>query len=190
VKAVADAGPIIHLSWIGQLGLFSALFEEVLVPPAVQHEVTRAGPHVPGIEAIRTAFTAGSLHVQPVKDSVAVDELQRAIGLDRGESEAIVLLREAGSDVLLIDERRARAYAEREILPVTGTIGILLRARDRSLIRAAAPVVEELRLRGFWVSADLVERIRQGGTRYESSRATGKRIVGNCFSVCCVDRST
>jgi uncharacterized protein len=131
VRAVADAGPIIHLSWIDRLDLLSALFEEVLVPAAVEHEVLRAGLTEPGVAAIRAAFTAGSLRVRPVQDPVAVARLQVATGLDRGESEAIALLREAGADVLLIDERRARRYAERETLPVTGTIGLLSRSRDR-----------------------------------------------------------
>jgi predicted nucleic acid-binding protein len=42
VRAVSDAGPIIHLSWIGQLELLEGLFEEVLVPEAVRDEVLPA----------------------------------------------------------------------------------------------------------------------------------------------------
>ena len=52
MRAVSNAGPIIHLSWIDLLDLLAALFEEVLVPVAVREEVLRAGPHVPGIQAI------------------------------------------------------------------------------------------------------------------------------------------
>jgi predicted nucleic acid-binding protein len=165
VRAVADAGPIIHLSWIDRLDLLSALFEEVLVPAAVEHEVLRAGLTEPGVAAIRAAFTAGSLLVRPVQDPEAVARLQMATGLDRGESEAIALLHEAGADVLLIDERRARRYAERAALPVTGTIGLLSRSRDRGLIPAVAPVLDDLRQQGFWISPELLERVRREEAR-------------------------
>jgi predicted nucleic acid-binding protein len=42
VRAVSNAGPIIHLSWIGRLDLLATVFEEVLVPLAVREEVLRA----------------------------------------------------------------------------------------------------------------------------------------------------
>jgi hypothetical protein len=39
IVVVADASPLIALERIGQLGLLKALFEEVLIPPAVAGEV-------------------------------------------------------------------------------------------------------------------------------------------------------
>lgn len=161
MKAVAEAGPIIHLSWISRLDLVSALFEAVLIPPGVQYEVLRAGLEVLGVTAIRAAIAAGSLRVEPITDPLAVSQLQRATGLDRGEAEAMALLRQAGAGLLLTDERRARRYAEREGLPVTGTIGILGRARDRGMVAAVAPFLDDLRHQGFWISAGLLERVRR-----------------------------
>ncbi len=72
MRAVANAGPIIHLSWIGRLELRAALFEEVVVPLAVREKVLRAGPHVPGVQALRDAFARGALRGRPVLDSAAV----------------------------------------------------------------------------------------------------------------------
>ena len=138
MRAVADAGPLIHLSWIGQLDLLSLLFDEVIAPAAVQEEVLRAGPGVPGVAEHRHAFASGVLGVQRVLDVAAVETL--ASSLDRGESEALVLKHESHADLLLIDERRARARAEREGYPLTGTIGILRMARDHGLIRGVGPL--------------------------------------------------
>jgi len=104
VRAVTDAGPLIHLSWIGHLNLLPALFDEVLVPLAVQDEVSRADTNVRGLVALREAFAADWLKGQTVSDPAAVAALLTY--LDRGESEAIVLMREAGADLLLLDERR------------------------------------------------------------------------------------
>jgi predicted nucleic acid-binding protein len=162
VRAVANAGPLIHLSWIGRLDLLPALFNEILVPQGVQDEVLRARPDTLGLVAVRTAFTADWLQVRPVADPIAVAALRTE--LDRGESEAIVLMREAGADLLLLDERRARAVARRQGLPLTGTIGILRMARDRELISAVIPPLEDLQRHGFRISAAVVEQIRREET--------------------------
>ena len=159
MRAVSNAGPIIHLSWIDRLDLLTALFEEVVVPVAVREEVLRAGPHVPGIQAIRDAFASGWLRVQPVLDSAAA--LRLTAELDRGESEAIVLMRETRAGLLLLDERRARARAGREGLRLVGTIGILQQARDRGLVQAVTPLLRDLRRHGFRVSAELVEQVER-----------------------------
>ncbi len=159
MRAVTNAGPLIHLSWIGHLNLLPAAFEEVLVPPAVQEEVLRASSDVLGLVALREAFAADWLKVRAVADSAAVATLRT--DLDRGESEAIVLMREVGADLLLLDDRRARTAAQRQGLPLTGLIGILRLARDRELIPAVMPLVDELRRNGFRISTDIVEQIRR-----------------------------
>ena len=164
MRAVTNAGPLIHLSWIGHLDLLRELFEEILVPPAVRDEVLRASPDVPGVEALRSAFAAGWLTVRSIEQPAAVAAL--AAELDRGESEAIVLMQAAGADLLLLDERRARTHARRLGLPLTGTIGLLRLARARGRVPAVAPVIEELRRRGFRMSTELLEQIR----REESGR--------------------
>jgi len=167
VRAVTNAGPLIHLSWIESLDLLRVLFEEVVAPTAVRDEVFRPGSDVPGVAAIRGAFAAGSVVVRPVADRAAVARLLTE--LDRGEAEAIVLMREAGADVLLLDDRRARTHAQHEGLPISGTIGVLRLARDRGLVPAVAPLLDELRRRGFRIGADLVDQIG----REEAGRRSG-----------------
>src|SRR4051794_37880703 len=101
---------------------------------AVRDEVLRAGPDVPGVAAIVEAFSGGWLVVRQVADGAAVERLREV--LDRGEAEAIVLMRQAGADLLLLDDGRARAQAQREAMPIAGTIGVLRRARARGLVAA------------------------------------------------------
>jgi len=167
VRAVTNAGPLIHLSWIESLDLLRVLFEEVVAPTAVQDEVLRPGPDVPGVAAIHGAFSVGWLAVRPVADRAAVARLLTE--LDRGAAEAIVLMREAGAHVLLLDDRRARTHAQHEGLPISGTIGVLRLARDRGLVPAVVPLLDELRRRGFRIGADLVDQIG----REEAGRRSG-----------------
>ena len=114
------------------------------------------------IEEIRAAFSGGWLSIRPLADTAAVATLR--VDIDRGESEAIVLAREASADLLLIDDRRAREVARRQGLETTGTIGILSSARNHGLIPAVVPLLEDLRGRGFRVSTELVQQLQREET--------------------------
>lgn len=162
MRAVADSGPLIHLSWIDRLGLLPSIFDEVIAPAAVRGEVLRAGSGVPGVVALQRAFSAGWLTAQRVADTARVESLRAR--LDRGEAEAIVLMEETDADLILIDDRRARHYAAEQGLALTGTIGILQTARARGLIPAVPPLLVELRRLGFRVSVELEDRIRREET--------------------------
>lgn len=157
MRAVADAGPLIRFSWIGRLDLLDALFDELLVPTAVWREVVPPEATFPGVEALVAARDRGRLRIEGVRDRGQVDVLCKS--LDRGEAEALVLMRERQADLLLVDDQQARRAAQRLGLAYIGTIGLLRLARDRGLVRAAYPIMLELRRRNFWVSDALLERI-------------------------------
>lgn len=71
-----------------------------------------------------------------------ISGLPRLVGA--GEAEAIVLARELGADILLIDERRARKTALELGLPVTGLLGVLLEAKKAGLIPALKPILDQM----------------------------------------------
>ncbi|MEM1095030.1 MAG: DUF3368 domain-containing protein [Bacteroidota bacterium] len=50
-----------------------------------------------------------------------------------GEREAIALAEAKQADLLLLDERAARAIAAERHVPITGTLGVLLEASMRGL---------------------------------------------------------
>lgn len=162
MRAVANAGPLIHLSWIDRLDLLPALFDEVLVPLGVQDEVLHAAPDVRGLATLRTAFATDWLRVQTRSDPSAVATLRTE--LDRGEAEAIVLMQAVEADLLLLDDRRARMIARRHGLPLTGTIGILRMAKDHELLSVVTPLLDELRRHGFRIGMNVVEQVRREET--------------------------
>jgi hypothetical protein len=53
--------------------------------------------------------------------------------LEPGESESIALALEIGADLLLIDERRGRAEADRLGIKITGLLGILVEAKRKKI---------------------------------------------------------
>lgn len=159
MRAVANAGPLIHLSWIDQLELLGHLFDEVLVPEAVRQEVLPVPWGVLRAEALRHAFGTSWPRVQAASDQADVVSL--AASLDAGEAEAIVLMQGTDADLLLLDERRARREAVRRGLRFTGTVGLLQTAKLRGLINAAYPHLREIQRAGFWLSTELLDQVRR-----------------------------
>ena len=76
--------------------------------------------------------------------------------LDRGKAEVITLAQELNADLVVIDERLARRHAARIGLTLTGTMGVLLRAKNRGCVTAIKPLLEQLRQGGIWLSEDVV----------------------------------
>ncbi|MFN7515465.1 MAG: DUF3368 domain-containing protein [Dolichospermum sp.] len=88
------------------------------------------------------------------------NQLQQERGLDVGEANAIALALELQADDLLIDERLGRQEALRLGIPIIGILGILLVAKQRSLIPQVQPVMDALINRaGFRISPRLYQRI-------------------------------
>ena len=95
--------------------------------------------------------------IDVVEDPVGDD-----LGLDAGETAAILLAENLRADALIIDERRGRAVAVARGLSVLGTLGIVAGARRAGVLNRAAPVVAELRADGFWLSDSLVADFLRG----------------------------
>ncbi len=160
MRVVADAGPLIHLSWVNQLGVLGRLFEEVLVPPAVRDEVLAPPANALGLDNLHGAFTAGLLRVRRLaRSNPALPEAVEA--LDVGEVEAVLLAIESEADLLITDDAAARAEAARHGLQVAGSIGVLIQARSEGLIPAALPLILELRRLGQWMSDELVALVEE-----------------------------
>lgn len=136
---VSDAGPLIALGRLDLLHLLGELFAQVQVPQAVISECM-ARPLNLDATRIQAAIASGLL----LPCSATPLELP---DLDPGECEAIARALEIGAD-LLIDERAARARASALGINVTGTLGVLVRARRRSLVGPILPLISELRESG------------------------------------------
>jgi len=82
-----------------------------------------------------------------------------AAALGDGESEALALALELKAGLTLLDDLAARRMAATLHLPLIGTLGILLRAKDRGLIPAVRPRLESPRSLPFHISNRLYDLV-------------------------------
>lgn len=82
--------------------------------------------------------------------------------IDVGEAEAIRLAVELKADLLLMDERRGRALATTYGLNMIGLLGLLLQAKQNSLIASVkGPMDQLINIADFRVSRHLYSTVLQ-----------------------------
>ncbi len=138
-RIVSDSTCLIALERIGNVEILPAIFETVLIPPAVEREVGISLPW---------------LKVERLSDPSSVVALKLII--DDGEAEAIALAQEQQCRIIT-DDRRARSVARKFGLDVIGTVGILVLARKRNIVSSIEPLLIDLDVAGFYVSTALRE---------------------------------
>lgn len=148
---VADTSVLLNLSRVDQIDLLRALFGNVMIPPEVAVEFTRAASKLPRFAGL----TLPSWVCE--KSPTSVPEIvSSARGLDPGESSALALAAEISAAAILLDERRAYRVAVELGLKAIGVLGILLQAKSSGLIRELAPLLDRLEDEGdFWISENL-----------------------------------
>jgi len=148
---VSNSTPLLAFARIDALELLAQIVRHILIPETVWHEVTR-DPWRPGAETIRHASW---LEVRPV--TTIPPELLPLLG--RGEAEVIALAEAIVATEVVLDERAARAVALARGLKIIGTAGLLVRAKQRDMIRAVRPWLERMRNQGMRNSQRFVEEL-------------------------------
>jgi hypothetical protein len=145
---VANSSCIIGLGAAGYLGVLEQLYGTILVPEAVAQECS---PQIPPW-----------IQVHRIQNQAQVRSLQ--IELGGGEAAAIALCSEVSACRIILDDKKARRIARQLCLPVTGTLAVLLRAKQCGVISTVGEVMNSLLAAGFHLSKDLVEEtLRRAG---------------------------
>ncbi len=152
---VSDTSALSNLAVVEHLWLLEAIYQTVIIPDLVASELAAASnPAIPAILKLDWVQT------RSLSQSQLANQLQQERGLDAGEANAIALALELQADDLLIDERLGRQEAVRLGLSIIGILGILLIAKQRSLILEVQPVMDALSDQaGFRISPQLYQRV-------------------------------
>jgi predicted nucleic acid-binding protein len=134
---VGDSSALIALATCRALSFLDSLAATVRVPKQVLHEVLVE--HKPQAQIL-------SPYLEGKVQSVDLEKFVIEAGsLGRGELEAMALFKQLAADVLLIDDSRARKIARLNKIPIIGSLGILLLAKQEKLTPEVRPFVEALR---------------------------------------------
>lgn len=146
-EVVANTSPLQYLFQLNLLDVLPQLYGEVLVPEGVVREL-RAGAHrgvpLPDLDS------ADWIRVRNVR-SAAV--LPLAAGLGMGEREVLALALELEKPLVILDDSLARRFAQRLSLPLTGTLGLLLKAKQNGRIDRIGPYLDRLEALRFRLDA-------------------------------------
>ena len=151
-RLIVNTSPLIHLAEAGLLALLQQAATSVWVPEPVAREIRAYGPD--DLTAIALANHAW-LEVQPV-DAIAGELL--AWNLGAGEASVIALAQSSPGSMAVIDDLAGRRCAEALGLPLRGTVGLVLAAKQAGRIVAARPLLEQLRNKGMYLSDAVLNR--------------------------------
>ena len=123
---------------------------------AVYNEIAVLGKGKQGHDALDAA---DYICMKQIQNVLAANVLRSQ--LDYGESESIVLAKELGADILMLDEKKARKVAQANSQPVIGTIGVLQAAKDKGLINDMKSHLDGLIANGIWIDRKLYQTVLQ-----------------------------
>lgn len=126
---ISNSSIIIHLTKLARLSLLKELFQKILIPKAVHHEIFEK-PRFPPSEIvfIENALREGWIEVRSIKMDYQslVNSLKRTLG--EGEAEALALCIQEKEKTLLCSDRKVMHFADDLGIEWKSTLGILLDA--------------------------------------------------------------
>lgn len=156
---VINTSPLISLvAAFGDLTILQRLYSQVLVPYEVCQEILVDSASRFGADEF-TAATWLSKQKTPLTTSTLL-----ANSLDVGEASVIQLALDLGISTVCIDEAIGRRLARLSGLSVTGSLGILLKAKQLDQAVSVTEAIQRMQAKGIRLSNSLVQAVlRQSG---------------------------
>ena len=142
-EVITDTSPIQYLYQTNLLGLLPTLYGQIILPQAVADELAQGQSQ--GV-ALPDPASLSWLTIRPVQESIPALSVPE---LGAGEREALTLALEIPDSLVLLDDALARRYARQLNIIFTGTLGIILKAKQSGYIETVAPVLDQLDALGF-----------------------------------------
>ncbi len=150
---IVDTSSLFYFHRVGLFELFKKLYGHITVPEAVKNELFEGqtqGEDVPQLEKypwVEIRSVSMPRYLQLISD------------LGPGESEVLALATNHPSALVVLDDKLARRIANMQEFRLTGTAGILLRAKRRGLVPELKPVIKKLLDLDFRLKPELLKEI-------------------------------
>lgn len=148
-KVVVNSTPVIALLSIGRLDILEAVYGIIFIPEAVYRETTA--------KDAKCLDSFGWINVKPITNHTAKEMFAGA--LHDGEVETMILAKEMDADLVIMDDGLARRHAKYLGLAITGTVGVLLRAKSAGYVDEIAPILKSLIQNEFYLSEEVYREV-------------------------------
>ena len=142
---VSDTSCLILLDKLGRISLLKSLYGKITVTKMVADEFGKVLPEFVEIE------NPENKNYQKILQSF----------LDPGEASAMALALEKEECLLIIDEFKGRREARQLGLNYTGTLGILIVAKEKGLIKSVTEIIKEIGKTDFRIGEKLINEVKR-----------------------------
>ncbi|MCL1917554.1 MAG: DUF3368 domain-containing protein [Peptococcaceae bacterium] len=132
--------------------MLNKLFDKIYIPCAVLQEITEIDKPEMKIDLSGLSFIP-----LDIANKMMVGGLLGRLHI--GEAEVMIGAIEKGIGLVVLDENLARNKAKQFGLEVTGTLGILLKARKHGLIEEISEEISKLENAGMYLSEELIKQV-------------------------------
>ena len=125
---IVDTSCLIALTRINHINILREVYNKLTVTPEVKAEFKFELPEW--------------FDVRPVDNNADLTVINSIV--DLGEASAIKLCMENKNSLLIIDDSKGRKLAKRLGLQITGTLGLLAKAKQKGIIESVKPYLDAL----------------------------------------------
>ncbi|MCD4790851.1 MAG: DUF3368 domain-containing protein [Bacteroidales bacterium] len=138
---VSDTSCLILLHKLGRIEILKSLFGTITITQMIVEEFGNPLPEF--------------IKVENPKD----ENYQRILEtfVDVGEASAIALALEKSDCLLILDDLKGRKEAKQLKLNYTGTVGILIAAKEKGILNSITKIFDEIKKTDFRISAKLID---------------------------------
>lgn len=151
-KVVSNTTPIISLLKIDKLQILKNLYGEIFIAQEVFNEINAGKTKEYYTDLSKVEW----IKIKKIRDRKS---LSYFLDLDKGEAETIILAAEMEADLTILDETLGRYHAKHAGLKLTGTLGIVLKAKNSGYIKEIKPLLSDLKNKGIWLSDNLIDEV-------------------------------
>lgn len=140
---ISDTSCLILFQKINQLEILLKVYQTVITTPQIAAEFNETLP--------------SWIKIISVKDQKYLDFLSTQV--DIGEASAIALAKELENTLVILDELKGRRLAKKLGLKVTGSLGVIHKAKELGVISAVKPILDKIGETNFRISDKILAEL-------------------------------